>query len=294
MIAISGILNFHVRLAICEVPFPPTRKLPSDQAMVDRQGSKSCMGSKQKAIIGTPRLARHRNHSCPRPRQRIHPYFQDTNMSAFSSELINESASSRHSSIKCEENDTNAIMDLRHPHIKCEEEDSIAIWNLRHPHIKYEEIDTNAIMNPRDPHIKYEQSDTNTLTSPRHPHPALLIPPPCPSANCSKSTKKLFVEPENPNGNAGRPYYSCPDCNRFVCFGDMRGIHLSNPECWCGGFQLSRLQVSGEKRKVPRALYYTCALGQCNFFDYCRHEWGEIFRLRMGVLVEKEMCEMGL
>ncbi|WPB01691.1 uncharacterized protein RHO25_006321 [Cercospora beticola] len=129
-------------------------------------------------------------------------------MSAFSSELVNESASSRHSTIKCKENDTNAIMDPRHPHIKCEEEDTTAIWNLRHPHIKYEEIDTNAIMNPRDPHIKYGQTDTNIITHPRDPHPALLNPPPCPSGNCSEYTQKQFVEAENPNGNAGRPYYT--------------------------------------------------------------------------------------
>jgi hypothetical protein len=40
----------------------------------------------------------------------------------------------------------------------------------------------------------------------------------------STTTADHIVLPGNENANAGRAYYTCRMCNKFVCFGDMRGI----------------------------------------------------------------------
>ena len=76
----------------------------------------------------------------------------------------------------------------------------------------------------------------------------------------------------------------------------MRGIHLSNPVCYCSGFPLSRLQVAGEKDKqiVPRAFHYVCAVGGCGFFDYFIDDTGVEVTYRPGRLSVIEMQGMGV
>jgi len=76
----------------------------------------------------------------------------------------------------------------------------------------------------------------------------------------------------------------------------MRGIHLENPICDCPSFQLSRLQVAGERddQVIPRALHYRCAVGGCGYFDYMRDDSGEIVTLRRGTLQRRMMEAAGL
>ena len=67
-------------------------------------------------------------------------------------------------------------------------------------------------------------------------------------------------------------------CNKFGCFGDLRGIHATNPACECPGVPFSRLQVAGNngQQAMPRALYYTCPIGECEFFMYVVDEEGNV------------------
>jgi len=77
----------------------------------------------------------------------------------------------------------------------------------------------------------------------------------------------MITEPENPNGNDGRPYYLCVSstCKKFVCFADMRGIHPDNPLCDCD--QLSRLQFTNPRPGVyGRLVFFSCALGRCGWW----------------------------
>jgi hypothetical protein len=90
---------------------------------------------------------------------------------------------------------------------------------------------------------------------------------------CKSSTALYYVNPWNPNGNAGRPYYKCINttCGKFATFADLRGIHnpLSfgqNVFCRCPSYNLPRLQVAGQGKRNPGALHWVCATGRCNTF----------------------------
>lgn len=84
---------------------------------------------------------------------------------------------------------------------------------------------------------------------------------------CGSSDLSYFTtRRSNRNGNAGRPYYKCMPCDKFITFIDNRGIHFHNPECGCG--HSSRLQVAGRfAPKLARGLHYVCATGSCDFFQ---------------------------
>lgn len=88
--------------------------------------------------------------------------------------------------------------------------------------------------------------------------------------------------------------YSCPACWVFLCFGEMRVVHLENPLCDCPGHPLGRAQVAGEcdHQFVPRAVYYCCAIGACGFFRCILYEDGEAVRLRSGRLGVEEVMEL--
>jgi hypothetical protein len=81
---------------------------------------------------------------------------------------------------------------------------------------------------------------------------------------CHNDGIKWTVKDDNPNGNAGRPFYKCDSCSRFICFDDQRGISCANPICDCG--QYSRRQMSGVRKQFPRRLHYVCAPGGCDFY----------------------------
>ncbi|RAL16625.1 uncharacterized protein BO97DRAFT_309144, partial [Aspergillus homomorphus CBS 101889] len=99
-------------------------------------------------------------------------------------------------------------------------------------------------------------------------------PPLC--RDCDAPTTLYTVSETNENGNAGRPYYRCDQCGSFTCFADMRGVHPENPACDCDGNFSCRLQVAGRNDRSlrPGALFYTCAVGQCRFFQRVEDENG--------------------
>ncbi|QQK46043.1 hypothetical protein Pdw03_0941 [Penicillium digitatum] len=90
-----------------------------------------------------------------------------------------------------------------------------------------------------------------------------LNPPRCPE--CYEDGMRQKVRESNRNGNAGRPYYKCYPCNRFICFADQRGISPTNPLCHCGEY--SRRQISGTSNEVPYGIHYVCARGWCRFYE---------------------------
>lgn len=75
----------------------------------------------------------------------------------------------------------------------------------------------------------------------------------------------MFVtRASNRNGNAGRPYYKCVPCDKFLVFADNRGNDPTNPPCMCG--LASKRQVAGKERKTSRGLFYVCRKGACDFY----------------------------
>jgi len=76
---------------------------------------------------------------------------------------------------------------------------------------------------------------------------------------------RLVTQASNRNGNAGRPYFKCLACRKFLVFDDRRGNAPANPPCVCG--VSSKAQLSGRlNRRAPRAKHFVCRLGRCNFY----------------------------
>lgn len=103
-----------------------------------------------------------------------------------------------------------------------------------------------------------------------------LHPPPETVPNCRRCGEPATEEvtrPSNRNGNAGRPYYKCHRCNKFLCFADDRGNDPNNPLCNCG--IPSRRQVSGRHRRVSRGVHFVCRQGGCDFYDICQRDDGQ-------------------
>jgi len=121
-------------------------------------------------------------------------------------------------------------------------------------------------------------------------HWAIRRPPTC--LYCGFSTRRRRAIPGNPNGNADRPYYCCTKCDEFSCFADMRGIHLQNPTCDCPRPTLSRLQIAGQDKEIPRALHYRCAVGGCSYFSYITGHQGQVLRYD-GLLSKADLIMRG-
>lgn len=70
---------------------------------------------------------------------------------------------------------------------------------------------------------------------------------------------------------------------------------MENPACDCVGYQFSRLQVCGRDcaRLVRGELFYTCAVGGCNFFRRCETDEGRIWVYK-GAFDTERMRNMGL
>lgn len=86
-------------------------------------------------------------------------------------------------------------------------------------------------------------------------------PPAC--CHCGGQSKKFITRSTNRNGNAGRPYYKCTCCSKFLAFADDRGNDPNNPRCDCG--VSSKRQLAS--REKGRKIHYVCRLGKCNFYD---------------------------
>jgi hypothetical protein len=130
---------------------------------------------------------------------------------------------------------------------------------------------------------------------PHSPHFAIREPPSC--LECGSSTIRKPVQ-SNITGNAGRPFYACANanCKEFSCFGDMRGVHSSNPACECPSLLHSRLQLAGDdgRQYCPLSLFYRCAVGRCNFFRYLTNEQGQRLVYTGPILASSQMALMGL
>lgn len=82
------------------------------------------------------------------------------------------------------------------------------------------------------------------MADPRRHHLRLGEASKC--GRCDGATVGKRVTADNHNGNGGRPVIRCGKCEKFCCFGDMRGVHADNPGCDCTGAPASRRQVAGE------------------------------------------------
>lgn len=51
----------------------------------------------------------------------------------------------------------------------------------------------------------------------------------------------------------------------FLVFADSRGNEPGNPACDCG--HSSKRQLSGEGRRVARAVHFVCRMGTCNYYQ---------------------------
>jgi len=97
----------------------------------------------------------------------------------------------------------------------------------------------------------------------------LLLAPAPPSGGpptcflCNGHSSEYTTRRSNRNGNAGRPYYKCDSCGKFLAFADDRGNDLLNPLCHCQ--TSSRRQVSC--RDKGRKIHYVCRLGRCDFYQ---------------------------
>jgi len=110
--------------------------------------------------------------------------------------------------------------------------------------------------------------------------PSFLAPAPNTPPTCFVCQKSNFVHwrptnSHNPNGNAGRHFWKCYDCDQFLCFADTRGNDCRNPLCDCG--ESSKLQMSGVYSSPPRMLHFVCRLGCCNFFNAPQDNAGRYF-----------------
>ncbi|KAI0147768.1 hypothetical protein GGR57DRAFT_244449 [Xylariaceae sp. FL1272] len=91
---------------------------------------------------------------------------------------------------------------------------------------------------------------------------------------CHKDCHRLITRQSNRNGNAGRPYFKCLPCGKFITWDDDRGMSPPGPVCHCD--LPSRRQLSGTnggRLKIgSRKMHYVCQSGKCNFFSYEDHE----------------------
>ena len=87
---------------------------------------------------------------------------------------------------------------------------------------------------------------------------------------CDGPAHKAIVQPDNVNGNAGRPYYVCknPKCEAWVTWDDDKGMYVDNPQCKCGA--PSREDMKGKEAKAKKVLgqgFWTCATGRCDYYS---------------------------
>ena len=90
------------------------------------------------------------------------------------------------------------------------------------------------------------------------------------------------VTPNNPNSNAGRPYYFCIKCHfsrecwaandgrrkGWISWDDGRGVHRSNHNCDCG--VACRQDRAGINSSHPGRGFWTCASGYCSYTSFRR------------------------
>ncbi|KAI3332427.1 hypothetical protein HD806DRAFT_480513 [Xylariaceae sp. AK1471] len=113
-------------------------------------------------------------------------------------------------------------------------------------------------------------------TPARRPSPS---PPPYEAGTpipmcCHRPCSRFVTRSSNRNGNAGRPYFACTHCKKFLSFDDERGIDPRNPLCRCRA--PSRRQLTGQKGSRPRTFHYVCSTGDCGYFSWCEDGADEV------------------
>lgn len=100
----------------------------------------------------------------------------------------------------------------------------------------------------------------------------LFAPPSC--IDCARTgPSHIITRLSNNNGNAGRPYYKCACCGKFITFADRRGVHSGNPVCACDA--PSRLQRAGRSSRQPGLLHFVCSRGMCDFWEAYKDDNGQ-------------------
>jgi len=101
---------------------------------------------------------------------------------------------------------------------------------------------------------------------------------------CRKPSTMWYTRYSNRKGNAGRPYYKCLPCGKFLVFADERGNDPTNALCFCG--ETSKRQVSGPDKRKPRQIHYVCRVGGCDFYKVHLTAKGEAIRLSKDLVRE--------
>lgn len=151
-------------------------------------------------------------------------------------------------------------------------------------------VRSRAKLNARtDPVLMSGQVERSIRADPFRAHPDLKRAPRC--RKCKGPTSKKKANPENVIGNGGRPFYRCDRCEMFSCFGDMRGIHASNPKCNCSLRRRSRavLNKQWDEIRGGRAAHFRCAVGECGF-----DKPGGLYRRRDERLRVQDVVRAGL
>lgn len=82
---------------------------------------------------------------------------------------------------------------------------------------------------------------------------------------CARRLKLASVQEEKENGNGGRRYYKCFDCDKFY-WNDYRGIHENNHRCHCQlPSRLGAESVWDNDGTENWQLVYRCQDSSCHF-----------------------------
>ena len=105
-----------------------------------------------------------------------------------------------------------------------------------------------------------------------------------PCFKCGGRVRREITRHSNRNGNAGRPYDKCqnPRCGKFLGFVDERGNDPTNPECECG--VPSKRQITGERNRTPRAIFYVCNRRRCDYYAEETDARGNRVRVQPGLV----------
>ncbi|KAI1802010.1 hypothetical protein F4811DRAFT_573547 [Daldinia bambusicola] len=95
---------------------------------------------------------------------------------------------------------------------------------------------------------------------------------PMPCYHCGEPASPAVTSSSNENGNAGRPYFKCPQTGKFLVFADARGNDPGNPRCRC---DLSSKRIVAGRKESRGKLFYVCRNGTCNYNRYCTDARGE-------------------
>ncbi|KAI4201420.1 MAG: hypothetical protein LQ350_003258 [Teloschistes chrysophthalmus] len=135
------------------------------------------------------------------------------------------------------------------------------------------------------------QPPTQPSTRVNIPHFPLNPIPRCPTCNWIPK-KRPTCDPNNPNGNANRPFYICIRCKTrpspepspsrtttttrsrsghskgWITWDDNIGIHPDNPLCFCPGGWVARQDRGGESGFYEGGGFWTCARGRCAYLSW--------------------------